>query len=232
MGSHRLPKKMAMEICGFSLIDWVLRRTNESKKITKVVLATSVGEENRYLVERASLVGVESYQGDETNVLSRFENIVIKESPDFIIRICGDNPLITATEIDRCVQFCINGNYDYVFNHIPAMENLYVDGVGVEVISVKAFKRIVEHAITVDHFEHVTKYIFENWNEFRATTFIAPKELSHPEFSLDIDTHEDYVKIKDDLFSFYEKSQFSTPESLNINDFISFLVEKQNLLNI
>ncbi len=230
MGSKRLPKKMSMEICGFPLIDWVLRRTKVSKKINKVVLATSVSEENKYLVERASLLGVESYQGDETDVLSRFEGIISKENPNYIIRICGDNPLITGSEIDRCVDYCVNGNLEYVFNHIPAMENCYVDGVGAEVMSIKAFKRIVENAHSADHFEHVTKYIFENWDEFKALTFAAPKELAYPEFSLDIDTPDDYMKIKYDLFSFHNKFQFTTPESINIIDFISFLVENQELL--
>jgi len=228
MGSTRLPKKMAMEICGFPLIDWVLRRTKKSKKITKVVLATSASEENIYLVERARMLGVEYFQGDETNVLSRFESVILKENPDYIVRICGDNPLITGTEIDRCVEFCIKGNYDYAFNHIPAMENFYVDGVGAEVMTNKTFKTIIKHAKTLDHFEHVTKYIFENWDEFNALTFTAPKELAYPEFSLDVDNLEDYIKIKNDLFSYNEKCQFSTPESIDIIKFISFLLEKQD----
>jgi len=226
MGSVRLPMKMSMEICGFPLIDWVLRRTKESKTITKIVLATSVSKENLYLVERARMASVDYFQGEEINVLSRFESIISNENPDYIIRICGDNPLITGTEIDRCVEFCINGNFDYTFNHIPAMGNLYVDGVGAEVMSNKTFKRIIQKARTFDHFEHVTKYIFENWDEFNALTFAAPKELAYPEFSLDIDTQVDYEIIKNNILSFQQKSGFLKPEKLDIIDFISFLVSK------
>lgn len=226
MGSDRLPRKMGMEICGFPIIDWVLRRTKESKKTTQVALATSTAVENQYLVDRAMLAGIETYQGDETNVLSRFEHVVLKKNPDFIIRICGDNPLITGAEIDRCVDFCIKGNYEYVFNHIPAMGNLYIDGVGAEVMSNAAFKRIIKHANTPGHFEHVTKYITENWNEFNAATFTAPKELAYPEFSLDIDTYDDYVTIKDYIFSFQQESHFLKPEDLSIAEFIRFLVKK------
>jgi spore coat polysaccharide biosynthesis protein SpsF len=227
MGSKRLPMKMSMEIGGFPLIDWVLRRTKESKIITKIVLATSVREENNYLVDRARMVGVDYFQGDEKNVLSRFESIVLIEKPDYIVRICGDNPLITGTEIDRCVEFCINGDYDYTFNHIPAMGNLYVDGVGTEVMTIKTFNRIIKNARTSDHFEHVTKYIFENWDDFKAITFSAPKELAYPDFSLDVDTYDDFETIKDNIYSFFQKSHFLKPENLDVKEFVSFLVKNK-----
>ena len=51
MGSTRLPGKVLKEIKGKSLIEILLYRLSQSKKIDKIILATSTNLENEPLAE-------------------------------------------------------------------------------------------------------------------------------------------------------------------------------------
>jgi len=224
MGSTRLPQKMGTNLCGFPVIDWVIRRVAMSQTITDIFLATSDSIDNLFLVERAKKFNIKSFIGDEIDVLSRFESIVSNEKPDIIVRICGDNPLITATEIDRIVNFFISGEYDYAFNHIPSMGNNYIDGIGAEVMSKSTFLKIINKANSINHHEHVTSFIHENLTLFNIGTLIAPKNLSFPNISLDIDTESDLNELRYSLNSYLEYNFFAKPEDLIVEDFIRFIV--------
>jgi len=213
MSSSRFPKKMAAELIGYPIIDWVIRRTLISKNIDKLFVATSKNSENDFIVERANFYNVPIYRGSENNVLSRFESISKIESPDLIIRICADNPLISPIEIDRLIEFSLKNKPDYAFNHIPALDNGYVDGSGTEAFTFNTLKRIVNNATSDEHKEHVTKYIWENINEFNVKYPIAPKELNFPNFSLDVDTIDDFERIKN-LIS--KISNWKYPEDIDL----------------
>ena len=49
MGSLRLPGKMAMDLCGMPVIDWVLKRTKLARNLDEIVLATSKNREDDVL---------------------------------------------------------------------------------------------------------------------------------------------------------------------------------------
>ena len=51
MGSTRLPGKVMKKVCGKSLIEILLHRLSLSKKIDKIILATSENKENDLLAK-------------------------------------------------------------------------------------------------------------------------------------------------------------------------------------
>ena len=51
----------------------LLKRLRKSQKLDQIVLATSAAKENALLVSAAKSLQVECFQGDEANVLDRFE---------------------------------------------------------------------------------------------------------------------------------------------------------------
>ena len=79
MGSTRLKHKMSMKLCGFALIDWIIRRCKQSKLIDKFFIATSNNIENKFLVKKAEEFKINSFVGKENNVLSRFISISEKK---------------------------------------------------------------------------------------------------------------------------------------------------------
>jgi len=222
MGSSRLPNKMSLDLAGFPIIDWVLTRTKQCKLIDKIVLATSKSKENNYLIEFANKHMVQSFIGSEDNVLSRFLDIASNEKADIIVRICADNPLVDWVEVDKVIDYFLKSDLDYAFNHIPALDNKYIDGVGAEVISAQALSKIGNMNLNSDYLEHVTKFIWSNKDLFKIGTLEAPAELSFPKIRLDIDTKEDLLFLRKSLNNFDE---IKSPIDCNINSFVKSLTK-------
>ena len=220
MGSSRLPNKMSLDLVGYPIIDWVLTRSMQCKLIDKIVLATSKSEENNYLIEFANKHMIQSFRGSENNVLSRYLEIASNEKADIIVRICADNPLVDWVEVDKVIDYFLKSDLDYVFNHIPALDNNYIDGIGAEVISVQALNKIGNMSSSSDHLEHVTKFIWDNKDIFKIGTLKAPAELSFPKIRLDIDTKEDLLFLRKSLNNFDE---IKSPIDFNVNNFVKSL---------
>ena len=156
MGSERFPGKMAADLGGYPIIDWVLQRVRISKTLHKIILATSTNPENDFLASRAEEYEIEVFRGTETDVLSRFVTVAELYNASIIARICADNPFICSTEIDRIVNTFLEKRPDYAFNHIPHMGNNYVNGLGAEVLSRYILNTIANQTQLSSHREHVT----------------------------------------------------------------------------
>ena len=75
MGSTRFPGKSIATIAGKPLIWHIIYRLRQSRKLSKIYLATSVASENDVLEKYVASLGVEVIRGSEENVFSRFESI-------------------------------------------------------------------------------------------------------------------------------------------------------------
>lgn len=222
MGSTRLPGKMSMEIANHPIISWVIKRVKKSKKIDGIYLATTNLREDDFLEKIGLTLGIKVYRGSELNVLSRYSTIFNKLNPNYLIRICADNPLISSSQIDKAINYIVKNDFDYVFNHIPFENNNYVDGVGAEVLNSNTCKTIFEKSYTKEHLEHVTKYIYENREIFKFSTIKAPIEYSYPNISLDIDTIEDFDYLKNKIEFFMYKNNLTEPEEFNEVEFLKY----------
>ena len=221
MGSTRYPGKMSKKLGEYPLIDWVIQRSKESKLLDEIILATSSSRENNFLINRAKLNSIKSFKGSENNVLSRFLEIGIIEKANICVRICGDNPLICGSEIDRIINFYLRQRPDYAFNHVPLCNNNYVDGVGAEVFSFDILKTIASEDLNKDHLEHVTKYFWDNNSIFEILTFEAPKMLAFPNVSLDINTKNDFLFINNILSKI---NGWKKPTDICIQDVLKLIV--------
>ena len=220
MGSTRFHEKMSVNLAGFPIIDWVLRRSKTSNLVDKFILATSTKTEDDFLVKKANEYMIGSYRGSENNVLSRFVEVANDENADIIVRICADRPFICGNEIDRVISLFIQKMPDYAFNHIPAMGNNYVDGVGAEVLTYQTLLKIVDSAKFDSHLEHVTKYIWDYPDKFDIETVKAPIDLSFPEISLDVDTKQDFLYLDNLLTRFQD---WNVPEDVCIQNLLKII---------
>ena len=69
IGSSRFPAKVMKEINGKKLIEILFLRLSDSKKIDKIILATSKNHENDTLADYIKSIGYEVYRGSENDVL-------------------------------------------------------------------------------------------------------------------------------------------------------------------
>ena len=155
MGSTRLPNKVMMRINGTPLIEILLKRLSNSKKISKIILATTNSSQDDKLAQHVDSLGFEVYRGSENDVLSRYYESVKNHKPDAILRVTGDCPLVDSTIIDKIIEEYQKQNVDYLSNTIKPS---YPDGLDASIFRFEALKTALKTTSKYDR-EYVVTYI-------------------------------------------------------------------------
>ena len=196
IGSTRLPEKILKTINDVSLLEMHIRRIQQSKLITKLKVATTDEPDADKIVEICNKLNVEVYKGSVNNVLERFYQTALPESPDWIVRLTSDCPLIDSVEIDKVIQFAITKDLDYVSN---TLKPTFPDGIDTEVFKFSALERALKEAKLASELEHVTPYIWKNsyymgGNVFKSDCVV--NEVDYSDVRLTVDTLEDFKVIE------------------------------------
>ena len=211
-GSKRFPNKIMKKINGKSIIELLLNRISLSKKINKVILATTVLKEDDILSNYVESIGYHVFRGSEKNVLSRYHNAAEKYKADVILRITGDCPLVDPIIIDKAINIFLEKNVDYVSNVNPST---YPDGMDIEVFTFKTLQKIYKKSNDDRQKEHVTTYLREEKNnEFKKINFNNSTDLSN--IRLTIDEPEDFEVIKKIYEYFEPKKNFNLEDIMQI----------------
>ena len=125
------------------------------------------------------------------NVAKRLLDTAKYYNTDAFVRINGDSPLIDPCIINRAIQIYQNGEYDLITNVFPRS---FPVGQSVEVIRTSTFEKVYKKMSRSDHFEHVTKYYYEQPNKFRIKNFNNDKDLSS--YRMVVDTLEDLKRMR------------------------------------
>jgi|TARA_B110000495_G_C23035324_1_gene618097 spore coat polysaccharide biosynthesis protein SpsF len=181
MGSSRLPGKVLLDIDNKPVLSYLIGQLKFSKKIEKIVIATTNLSEDDKIVNVAKNNEISYFRGNDSNVLDRFYNCAKKFSFDVIIRITADCPLIDPEIIDKIVNQYENGNYDYVSNTI---KRTFPFGTEVEVFSLIALEFAWKNAKSKLDKEHVTPFIRRDTKN-RNMNFKNEENLSHLRYTLD-----------------------------------------------
>ena len=194
-GSSRLPNKMLISLHGMSLVEWVYKRLKHSKLLDDVIFAIPDDKQNEPLFVHLNLLGATVFRGSESNVLNRFTMAAKQSRADIVVRICGDNPLVSPDCIDQLIRFFQCRKLDYAYNHIPK-NNLFPDGFGAEIVHFQLLERLENLVTEPAEREHIFNYIWNHESEFKIGTFNPEEErMQKPWVKLDIDTGEDLVKF-------------------------------------
>ena len=190
MSSQRLPDKVLTMVNGKPLLQYLLERLNHCSSIDQTVVATSEDKSDDPIAVFCHEYGALCFRGPLKNVAKRFYMALEKFNLDAFVRVCCDSPMLDHKLIDQGVKL-FNGKYDLVTNTLPRS---YPVGQCVEVIRASTFKNVYEKMSRPDHFEHVTKYYYEQADEFRIKNFSNDKDLSS--YRLVVDTPEDLKRIE------------------------------------
>jgi spore coat polysaccharide biosynthesis protein SpsF len=230
MSSTRLPGKTMMPLAGKPLIFRMIERLKNCKKIDEIVIATSNLPEDQVLVELAKELNVSSFQGDLLDVRDRYLKAAEKFNADYIIRIPADNPIPDSIEIDKLIEFhLMNNPFGFSSNLAQINDSGYLDGVGAEIFSKKLLEESVKKFDSTVVKEHVHRNFFDyatqepvdsSWCPVASPK--APIELRRPDIILDVNTEDDYLKIKRIYDNLYPQNpNFTT------SDVIKFLDERK-----
>lgn len=204
MSSTRLPNKTLMRVKGRPLLWHLLERVKKSKKLDRVVIATTFNPRDSLILDFARDYGVEAFQGSEDDVLGRFYKVAKKIKADVIVRITPDCPLACPEIIDRVVSEFKKGGYDYVTN---TLVYTYPDGCDVEVFSFRALEKAWEECMDPAEREHVTLYL-RNSGKFRIKN-VANKEPVEPgKYNWSVDTGDDLKFVSKVYGHLYRPGRF------------------------
>jgi spore coat polysaccharide biosynthesis protein SpsF len=195
-GSTRLPAKILKEVNGKTLLEIHIERILQSRKITKLKVATTNEEGAEKIVAIANKLAVETYQGSVDDVLERFYQTAKPELPDYVVRLTSDCPLIDPEIIDNVIQQCIESGCDYASN---VLLPTFPDGMDVEIFKFSALEKAFNEARLASDREHVTPYIWRNstfkgGKLFKSINVESPVDYS--EYRITVDTIEDFSLVE------------------------------------
>ncbi len=191
MSSQRLPGKMMMDIGGRVLIGRVIDRVRLSKKVSKIIVATSDHPSDDPIEQFCEVENIICYRGSLNNVAKRFMEIVLAENALSFVRINGDSPLIDPELIDCAISYFELGDNDLVTN---VGVRTFPKGQSVEVILTNVFVSLYNELTTNEQREHVTKAFYERPENFRIMNFTSGGNFNS--INMCIDTSEDKRNIE------------------------------------
>ncbi len=197
--SNKILKKINNE---YSLIEVLLKRVAKSKKIDKIFVATTKNKTDDKLVNILKKNKIYTYRGSEEDVLDRYYKIGLKTKAKYIIRLTADNPLIDHKIIDELIKFFLRKKLDFANNVSPPT---YPDGMDVEIMKMSVLKKVWENAKLISEREHVTKYIYNNSNDFKQGNLAYKQDYS--KIRLTVDYPKD-LKVVKNVFNFFQPNYF------------------------
>jgi spore coat polysaccharide biosynthesis protein SpsF len=227
MSSTRLPGKSMMPLADKPLVYRMVERLKNCKKIDEIVIATSDQPEDQVLLELAKVLQVSYFQGNLLDVRNRYLKAAEQFQADFIIRIPADNPMPDSNEIDKLIEFHLEHNPSGFSSNLAQVNNSgYLDGIGAEIFSTKLLQESVARSSSDTVKEHVHRNFFDYSTQTPVDSYWcpiaspkAPAELRRPDIILDVNTMDDYTKIKRIYDNLYPKNpNFTTEDVINFID--------------
>jgi glutamate-1-semialdehyde 2,1-aminomutase len=210
MGSVRLPNKVMRKMGGTPMIELMLERLSQAKRIDQIVLATSDHPRNLPLVEHVRDLGYEVFCGSEDDVLDRFYKAAVHYKADAVIRVTGDCPLIDPHVVDDVIADYQKGGADYVSNVSPPT---FPDGLDTEIFSFEALEKTARVATQPNEREHVTPFI-RNSEIFMRRNVAHTIDCSGERWTVDEPTDFEVVEA---IFNYFRpRTDFSWTEILEI----------------
>lgn len=222
MGSIRLPGKVMKTLSGKPMLWHIITRLSYSKKIEKIIVATTDRQEDSVIVNLSREMGINFYCGSSENVLDRYYQTAKTFNVDTIVRITADCPMIDPEVVDKIIDYYLKGDYDYVSN---GLKPTLPDGMDTEVFSFKSLEKAWAEAKKPSEREHVTLYIYNHSEISRLYNYENDVDLSGMRWVVD---HEaDYKFIIEVYNTLYKDGGI-----FYMNDVLKLLSERPKLRDI
>lgn len=212
MGSTRLPNKVLMDLCGKTDLERVVERVQRSKYIDEIIVATTIAEHDLAIVKTCAEKGIRVFCGSENDVLDRYYQCAKLLSPEHVVRITADCPLIDVGVIDLVIGKYLEEKSDYASNTLIPR---YPDGLDIEIMKFSVLEEAWVNANLSSQREHVTQYIVHN-DAYKKTSVVNDTDYGSERWTLD--TENDYKFIKAIYDNIYQRN----PE-FTMDDVLKFL---------
>lgn len=190
MGSRRFPGKSMKKVAGIPLVELVTERVIRSKTLDKVVISTT-GEKEDFAIR------ADFREPLPRDPLGGFWACAKHFGADIVVRLTADDPLKDPKIIDKVVGHLMHHDLEYCSN---TLKPTFPWGLDVEAIRMETLERLNDTVAAEIFREHVTYYILEHPEKFKAHN-ITYKEDLH-DWNWSIDTPEDLARMNQLLSNF------------------------------
>ncbi|MEL7644272.1 MAG: NTP transferase domain-containing protein, partial [bacterium] len=87
MGSSRLPGKVLMDIAGKPMLEWVVSRVRQARRVHEVLVATTSDTSDDPVAEFCQDKGIQVYRGSTFDVLDRYYQAARQSKADAVVRV-------------------------------------------------------------------------------------------------------------------------------------------------
>jgi glutamate-1-semialdehyde 2,1-aminomutase len=212
LGSSRFRKKIFQEVNGQKIIEIIYKRVCKSKKIDKVIIATTNNKVDDPLAKFLRNKKIIFFRGSEKNVLDRYYQASLQFKANNIIRITSDCPLISHDFIDEHIQIFEKKKLDVVSSYLLKS---FPIGISLSVCKFKILEAAWREAKSTYDKEHVMPYVYKMKNikiQKTKNIFFSSKNMPR----LTIDYPADLVTIRKIFEHFYPKIYFSWKDIMKL----------------
>jgi spore coat polysaccharide biosynthesis protein SpsF len=186
--SSRLPGKILMKVQGKTILEHIIHRLQFVSNAPEIIVATSTDSSDDIIERSAYDLGVKIFRGELEDLGGRFLKAAEHFELDHAVRINGDNLFIEHNIIEAMINISIENDLDFVTN---ATGRTFPFGMSVEVIKTEFYKKCYSEFNSPGHFEHVTKWMYENISIGKRFDFMNTEVPQAAKLPLAIDTKED-----------------------------------------
>lgn len=204
MKSKRLPKKALQKVGGLTSIELCVKNTLQFENVNRVVLATSLHQDDEVLKDYTYSPAVDFFRGSEDDVIDRLIGIADKYSLDVIIRVTGDSPFRSNEVLQLLLKSHFEKGADYTAARNAAL------GTNTEIINVEALRKVIRLFNGAPHSEYMSYYFKNNPDYFSLNIVTLPEQFVNS-FRLTLDYEEDLQLFRaiEEKFN-YTQNDFDT----------------------
>lgn len=219
MGSERLPGKVLMPLMNKTVLEHVIDRVCQAKKVDEVIVATSDQSIDDPICDLCQKKGVLFFRGDSFDVLDRYYKTAKKYHIENICRVTADCPLIDPDVIDAVISRYEKETCDYIST--GRLTSTFPDGMDTEVFSFKILETAWNEAKLPSEREHVTPFIWKQPQRFNVIEVQNGQDLSN--YRLTLDEPRDYELLQIIFQNLHD------PRMLDIIEYIDHHPEIQSI---
>jgi len=187
--SNRFPEKIFKKINNISIIELILKRLSISKKIKKIIVATSNNSTDDKLTKYLLKKKINIFRGKLDDVVDRLYKA--SRGKKYFIRINGDSPLIDPKLVDKMIDIFKKEKFlvDILTNTNP---RTFPKGQSIEIVRRKILKDNHPFMSSFDK-EHVTSFFYKNQKKFKIKNIKNKNKIYKIKFA--VDTKQDLNKL-------------------------------------
>jgi spore coat polysaccharide biosynthesis protein SpsF len=230
MSSTRLPGKVLSDLGGKALILRVLERVRRARHIEETFVLTSTDASDDPLADFLAARGVPLRRGPLADVYARYAALAAELSPDVVVRVTGDCPLVEPSFLDLQIEALAAHDGDLAIDELGGIEGTLG---GQTAISARALRSVAASSDPRDR-EHVGSFWFvAERRRLRLVGIQVDARYRRPELRLAVDEPDDLERMRA-LFA-AQTGAFSTLDALawldahpNVRDQNAHVVESRD----